>query len=99
MLKRDLSRRGMRCLGHEVGLVGQEESSSAIVYNASMLEMAKEPLFPTAVSRKASPFYEHSTQCNFPSTFPRICSKMYLTQGIFYNSLPITVLHYLFSLH
>lgn len=84
---------------HEMGLAGQEESSSAIIYNAFMLEMAKEPLFPTAVSCKASPFHKHSTQCNFPSIFSRICFKMYLTLIIFYNSLPITVLHYLFSLH
>lgn len=89
----------MRWLGHEVGLVGQKEFSSATIYNTSMLEMAKEPLFPTAVSCKPSPFHERSTQCNFLSKFFRIYFKMDLTLIIFYKSLPTTVLHYLFSLH
>lgn len=36
-------------------------------------------LFPPTACHKASPFHEHSTQCNFPSIFSRSYLEMYLT--------------------
>lgn len=79
MLSRDLSRRGTRCL-EQSGFARAKKSLHLPLFIFIPARDRQSKLFPPTACHKASPFHEHSTQCNFPSIFSRSYLEMYLTQ-------------------
>lgn len=66
----------MRCLEQGVGLLGQKESSPAIIHKTSLPEMGRVNLFLPLSVLKPAPFM--SPPLNFPSVFSRSYLGMYL---------------------